>query len=65
MQQEIIRNQARGILDNLPEPRLNSAYNYLRMLEKLSAEKLEALEEMLENLGWSILASEVAEEEWQ
>jgi hypothetical protein len=63
MQQEIIRNQARGILDNLPEPRLSSAYNYLRMLEKLSAEKLEAAEELLENLGWSILASEVAEEE--
>jgi hypothetical protein len=65
MQQEIIRNQARDILDNLPEPRLSSAFNYLKLLEKLSADQLDAIEEMLENLGWSILASEVAEEEWQ
>ncbi|GEM_PF-5245662 len=65
MQQEIIRNQARDILDNLPEPRLSNAFNYLKLLEKLSADQLDAIEEMLENLGWSILASEVAEEEWQ
>jgi len=65
MQQEIIRGQARNILDKLPEPRLSSALNYLKILEKLPPDQLDALEEMLENLGWSILASEVAEEEWQ
>ncbi len=65
MQQEIIRSQARDLLDKLPEPRLHSALNYLKLLEKLSSDQLDELEEMLENLGWSILASEVAEEEWQ
>jgi hypothetical protein len=65
MQEELIRNQARDILDKLPEPRLSSALNYLKLLEKLPADQLDAVEEMLENLGWSILASEVAEEEWQ
>lgn len=65
MQEELIRNQARDILDKLPEPRLSSALNYLKLLEKLPAKQLDVVEEMLENLGWSILASEVAEEEWQ
>jgi hypothetical protein len=65
MQQEIIRNQARDILEKLTEPRLSSAFNYLKLLEKMPADKLDTIEEMLENLGWSILASEVAEEEWQ
>lgn len=65
MQEELIRDQARDILNKLPEPRLSSALNYLKLLEKLPAKQLDTVEEMLENLGWSILASEVAEEEWQ
>lgn len=65
MQQEIIRNQVHDILDKLPEPKLISTLNYLKLIEKLPPDQLEALEDLLENLGWSILASEVAEEEWQ
>lgn len=65
MQEELIRDQARDILNKLPAPRLSSALNYLKLLEKLPAKQLDTVEEMLENLGWSILASEVAEEEWQ
>jgi hypothetical protein len=65
MQQELIRNQVHDILDKLPEPQLISTLNYLKLIEKLHASQLEALEDLLDNLGWSILASEVAEEEWK
>jgi hypothetical protein len=65
MQQEFIRNQVHDILDKLPEPQLISTLNYLKLIEKLPAGQLEALEDLLDNLGWSILASEVAEEEWK
>jgi hypothetical protein len=65
MQQEIIRSQARDILNKLPESRLSSALNYLKILEKIPSNQLDALQDMLENLGWSILASEIIEEEWQ
>jgi hypothetical protein len=65
MQQEFIRNQVHDILDKLPEPQLISTLNYLKLIEKLPASQLEALEDLLDNLGWSILASEVAEKEWE
>jgi hypothetical protein len=65
MQQELIRNQVHDILDKLPEPQLISTLNYLKLIEKLPADQLEAFEDLLENVGWSILASEVAEKEWQ
>lgn len=65
MQIEIARSEAHRILDKLPEAKLIEALNCLRLLDQLLEDQLDAIEDLMENLGWSILASEVAKEEWQ
>jgi hypothetical protein len=65
MEVETARNEAHAILDRLPETKVPEAWNYLKVLSRLSEEQIEALEEWMESLGWSILASEVARDEWE
>jgi hypothetical protein len=65
MQAETARNEAHLILDRLPETTVPEARNYLKLLDQLSEDQIEALEEWMESLGWSILASEVTRDEWE
>ena len=62
MQAETIRNEASDILKALPDVKLTKALNYLRLLRTLSDDQIDAIEELMENVGWSLLASEVAED---
>lgn len=65
MQIETVRGEAYDILNKLPEIKLTKALSYLQFLNQLPEEQIDALEDLTENLGWSLLASEVAEKEWQ
>ncbi len=65
MQTEAIRSEAFEILNNLPPIKLNKALNYLKLLSQIPEEKLDLAQEYLENLGWTKLALEVAEKEWE
>lgn len=63
MQVETVRSEAQNILNSLPEIKLTDALNYLKFLNRLSEEQLDTLEDFMENLGWSLLASEAIEKE--
>lgn len=63
MQSDLIRSEAQNILKSLPAIKLNDALKYLKFLNHLSEEHLDKLEDFIENLGWSLLASEVIENE--
>jgi len=65
MQIETVRGEAYDILNKLPEIKLTKALSYLQFLRQLPDEQVDALEDLTESLGWSLLASEVAEKEWQ
>jgi len=65
MQIETVRGEAYDILNKLPEIKLTKALSYLQFLSRLPEEQVDALEDLTESLGWSLLASEVAEKEWQ
>ncbi len=65
MEIENPREKAHVILDNLSEAKVTGALNYLEFLENLPEQQIDAIEELLENLGWNILASEVARQDWE
>lgn len=65
MQTEAVREQAHQILDRLPAIKIGEALNYLKFLDDLPDEQLEALEELLESLGWGLLGFEAAEKDWE
>jgi len=65
MQTETVRSEAFQLLHNLPPIKLNEALNYLKLLHQLPEEKLGATHEYLENLGWTMLALEAAEQDWE
>lgn len=65
MQTDTARNEALQIIHNLPEIKLHEAVNYLRFLDRLREDQVNHLEEYMENLGWTILASEAAEKDWE
>lgn len=53
------------LINNLPPIKLNEALNYLKLLSQIPEEKLDTAREYLESLGWTKLALEVAEKEWE
>jgi len=65
MQVEAIRHEALQILNRLSDVKLTEALNYLKLLSLIPPGKLDATEEYLENLGWTMLALEAAETEWE
>lgn len=65
MQTEAIRSEAFQLLNNLPPIKLNEALKYLKLLSQIPEEKLDLAQEYLENLGWTKLALEAAEKEWE
>jgi len=65
MQTETIRSEAFQLLNKLPPIKLNEALNYLKLLHQLPEERLDAAQEYLENLGWTMLALEAAEKDWE
>jgi len=62
---EVTRNEAHNLLDKLTEIKLVKALNYLIFLDNLPKDQMDILDELMENLGWTILGSEVAEQDWQ
>jgi len=61
MQTETVQSEAFQLLNNLAPIKLNEALNYLKLLHQLPEERLDAAQEYLENLGWTMLALEAAE----
>lgn len=62
---EATRNEAHNLLDKLTEVKLVEALNYLIFLDNLPKDQMDTLDELMENLGWAILGSQVAEQDWQ
>ncbi len=65
MQIETVRNEALQIIHSLPEFKLPEALNYLRLLQQLPEGQIDRFEDYMENLGWTMLASEAAEKDWE
>ncbi len=65
MEIESPRNKAHFILDKLPDTKVTEALSYLEFLENLPEDKIDAIEEWMENLGWAILGSKVAKQDWE
>ncbi len=62
---ETTRSEAHQLIDKLTDVKLAEAFNYLKFLEKLPEDQIDLIEDLMESLGWSILASEVAKEDWE
>lgn len=59
------RNKAHLILDELSDAKIPEALNYLEFLNNIPESQLDDIEELMENLGWTILGSEVAKRDWE
>ncbi|MBI4532260.1 MAG: hypothetical protein HY709_12155 [Candidatus Latescibacteria bacterium] len=64
MQSDTIRSDAHHLLDQLSEAKLMEAVNYLTLLDHLPDAQLDAIDDLIESVGWSLLAFEVAEKDW-
>ena len=64
MQSDTIRSDAHHLLDQLSEAKLMEAVNYLTLLDRLPDAQLDAIDDLIESVGWSLLAFEVAEKDW-
>lgn len=65
MQVEAARNEALQIIHSLSEFKLSEALNYLKLLQQLPEGQIDKFEDYVENLGWTMLASEAAEKDWE